>query len=151
MKIELTKSQFETLLKTVYLANWVAASASDEEGREFEDFEQYVLSLAKDFDFEGYAGFDDKENTYYPTEEFEETTGIVDIVGDYNMHTVWEEMVLSLARRDLVSEYGEKRVEEMSDDELMEKEYPYVVKYEDEFRDNGFQNLAITKKGLHLA
>jgi hypothetical protein len=151
MKIELTKSQYETLLKTVYLANWVASAASEEEGHEYEDFEQYVLSLAKDFGFEGYAGYDDKEEAYYPTEEFEDKTGIIDVVGDYNMHTVWEEMVLSLARRDLVAQHGEEKVQEMSDEELMEKEYPFILKYEDEFRDNGFQNLAITKKGLRLA
>ncbi|HEY3277053.1 MAG TPA: hypothetical protein VGJ94_10560 [Syntrophorhabdaceae bacterium] len=151
MKINLTKSQFETLLKTVYLGNWVAASAGEEADREFEDFEQYVLSLAKDFGYEAFAGFDEKEKTYYPTEEFEEKTGVVDTIGDYNMHTVWEEMVLSLARRDLIGQYGEDRVEKMSDDEIVEKEYPFIVKYEEEFRESGFQNLVITKKGLRLA
>jgi hypothetical protein len=151
MKLDMTKSQYETLLKIVYLGNWVAASATEEAAKEFDDFEQYVLSLAKDFDLAEYSGFDEDEKSYYPTEEFEEKTGVVDMIGDYNMHTVWEEMVLSLARRDLVAEYGEEKVQAMTDDELMEKEYPFVLKYEEEFRENGFQNLTIPKKGLHLA
>ena len=151
MKIDLTKSQYETLLKVVYLGNWVAASVTEEAAKEFEDFEQYVLSLARDFELQEYVGFDEEENAWYPTEEFEEKTGVVDTIGDYNMHTVWEEMVLSLARRDLVAEYGEEKVQAMSEEEMMEKEYPLVVKYEEEFRENGFENLTIPKKALHLA
>jgi hypothetical protein len=151
MKLDITKNQYETLLKMIYLGNWMGASAADETTKEFDDFEQYALSLAKDFGFHGYVGFDENENTHYPTEEFEEKTGVVDIIGDYNMHTVWEEMVLSLARRDLVAQYGEEKVQEMADEELMEKEYPFVLKYEEEFRDRGFQNLVISTKGLHLA
>ena len=54
-------------------------------------------------------------------------------------------------RLSFIFEYGEKKVQEISEEELMEKEYPFALKYEEEFRENGFQNLVISKKGLHLA
>ncbi len=146
MKIDITKEQYETLMKTVYLANWMAGSAQDEPDQEFEGFEQYVLSLAKDFGLDAYSAFDEEGKLYYPTEEFEEKTGIVDTIGNYNMYAVWEEMVLSLSRRDLMAEFGEDAVSAMSEEELMEKEYPYILKYEEEFRENGFQNLFLSKK-----
>ena len=146
MKIELTESQYKTLLKMVYLGNWMVSSAKGEPDSETESFEQYVASLAGEFGCAPFVGLDEETNAYYPTEEFEETAGVVDIIGEYNMRTVWEEMILSLARRDLVAQYGEEAVTAMSDEEMMEKEYPLMQKYEDEFRDNGFENLMIVSK-----
>jgi hypothetical protein len=146
MKIDLTKGQYETLLKMVYLGNWLVNSTKNEPEKEFEDLEQLVLSKAKDFGVETYAGFDEETKAYYPSEAFEEATGIVDIIGEYNMYTVWEELVLALSKRDLAAEYGKEKVEELSDEELMEKEYPFILKYEEEFREHGFENLVISKR-----
>jgi hypothetical protein len=146
MKIELTKDQYEALLKMVYLGNWMASSALDEPDKDMEGFEQYVLSLAKKFGYETYAGFDEEAKAFFPSEEFEDKSGVVDIIGDYNMRTVWEEMVLSLARRDLVAGHGEEAVSGMSEEEMMEKELPLILKYEEEFRERGFENLFLTGK-----
>jgi hypothetical protein len=146
MKIDLTKKQYETLMKMVYLGNWLVNSAKSEPEKEFEDLEQMILSRAKDFGLETHAGFDEEAKAYYPTEAFEEETGVVDIIGEYNMYTVWEELVLALSKRDLAAEYGKEKVDEMADEELMEKEYPFILKYEEEFRENGFENLVISKK-----
>ena len=50
MKINFTKKQYETLLKAVYLGNWMVSSTSDEpEGNQFDELEEYVFSFAKDF------------------------------------------------------------------------------------------------------
>ena len=150
MKIDMTEGQFEVLLKMVYLGGWMAGLATDEPDKEFSNFEQYVLSLAKGFGFESYVGFDKDAHAYYPTEEFEEKTGVVDMIGDYNMHTVWEEVVLSLARRDLAAEYGDLAVSSMSEEESIEKEYPFILKYEEELRQNGFENFQIVKQDEDL-
>jgi hypothetical protein len=147
MKIELTKKHFKTLLKMAYLGNWVVNSVKDAPDGDFEETEQFVLSLAKDFGYEQYVGFDEEIKKHFPTEEFEEKTGISDMIGEYNMYTVWEELVLALSRRDLVREYGEDGVANMSEDELIEKEFPYMMTYEEEFRENGLSNLAVVKKG----
>jgi hypothetical protein len=146
MKIELTQEQYEALLKIVYLGSWMASSTKDEPEMEYENIEQYVLSLAKDFKMEKFVGFDKKMKSYYPTEEFENATDVVEQIDAYNEYTVWEALVLFLSRRDLVKKYGPEKVDKMADEEVLEKEYPFIQKYEDEFREYGFDNLYVKPK-----
>ena len=146
MKIEFTEKQFEALLKIVYLGSWMASSTKEEPEMEYENIEQYVLSFAKDFKMEGFVGYDKKLKSYYPTEEFEDKTDVVEQIEAYNEYTVWEALVLALSRRDLIKKYGAKKAEQMSDEELLEKEYPLIQKYEEEFREHGFDNLFVKSK-----
>jgi hypothetical protein len=146
MKIDLTQKQYEALLKVVYLGSWMANSTKDEPDEEYEGIEQFILSLAKDFGLEQYVAFDKKMKSYFPTEKFEEGTDVVELVDMYNEYTVWEALVLSLSRRDLIKKHGAKKIEEMSEEELLEKEYPLIQKYEEEFRDHGFENLYVKTK-----
>jgi len=146
MKIELTQKQYEALLKIVYLGSWMASSTKDEPEMEYEKIEQYVLSFAKDFKMENFVGFDKKMKSYFPTEEFENSTDVVEQIDAYNEYTVWEALVLSLSRRDIIKKYGAEKVDKISDEELLEKEYPFIQKYEEEFREHGFDNLYVKPK-----
>ena len=146
MKIEFTQKQYEALLKIVYLGSWMASSTKEKPEREYENIEQYILSFAKDFNMEKFVGFDKKQKSYYPSEEFENSTDVVQQIDDYDEYQVWETLVLSLSHRDIVKKYGEKKVEQMSEDELLEKEFPLIQKYEEEFREHGFDNLYVRSK-----
>lgn len=146
MKIEITPQQYEALLKIVYLGNWMASSTKDEPVKEYEDIEQYILSFAKDFNLEKFVGYDKKLKSYFPTEEFENDTDVVAQIEAYNEYTVWEALVLSLSRRDLIKKFGAEKVEKMSDEDILEKEYPFIQKYEEEFRENGFDHLYVKPK-----
>ena len=45
MKIEISKTQYKTLVKALFLANWVVnCHETDEPDDEFERLEQYILS-----------------------------------------------------------------------------------------------------------
>lgn len=146
MKIEFTQKQYEALLKIVYLGSWMASSTKEKPEKEYENIEQYILSFAKDFNMEKFVGFDKKQKSYYPSEEFENSTDVVQQIDDYDEYQVWETLVLSLSHRDIVKKYGEKKVEQMSEDELLEKEFPLIQKYEEEFREHGFDNLYVRSK-----
>jgi hypothetical protein len=146
MKIELTQKQYEALLKIVYLGSWMASSTKEEPEMEYENIEQYILSLAKNFKMENYVGFDKKLKSYFPTEAFENATDVVDQIEAYNEYTVWEALVLGLSRRDLIKKYGPEKAEQMSEEELLEKEFPLIQKYEEEFREYGFDNLYVKQK-----
>lgn len=146
MKIEFTEKQYKALLKIVYLGSWMASSTKEEPEMEYENIEQYVLSFAKDFKMENFVGYDKKLKSYYPTEEFEDNSDVVEQIEAYNEYTVWEALVLALSRRDLIKKYGAKKAEQMSDEELLEKEYPLIQKYEEEFREHGFDNLVVKTK-----
>jgi hypothetical protein len=148
MEVKMTKKQYETLLKLVYLGHWMTTLGPEEVGDEFDKVQQYILSLAEEFGFKKHVGYDAEKKEYYPTEFFEEKSGVVTLVEEYNMYVVWEELMLSLSRRDLVEQYGAEAVAAMSEDDMIEKEYPILTKYEEEFRESGLQNLRIaTKKG----
>ena len=146
MKIEFTQKQYEALLKIVYLGSWMASSTKEKPEKDYEKIEQYVLSFAKDFNMEKFVGFDKKQKSYYPSEEFENSTDVIQQIDDYDEYQVWEALVLSLSHRDIVKKYGEKKVEQMSEDELLEKEFPLIQKYEEEFREHGFDNLYVRSK-----
>lgn len=146
MKIEFTQKQYEALLKIVYLGSWMASSTKEEPAKEYDKIEQYVLSFAKDFNVEKFVGFDKKLKSYYPSEEFEDATDVIEQIDAYDEYKVWETLVLSLSHRDIVKKYGEKKVEQMSEEEVLEKEYPLIQKYEEEFREHGFDNLYVRSK-----
>jgi hypothetical protein len=146
MKIEFTQKQYEALLKIVYLGSWMASSTKEEPAKEYENIEQYILSFAKDFKVDKFVGFDKKLKSYYPSEEFEDATDVIEQIDAYDEYKVWETLVLSLSHRDIVKKYGEKKVEQMSEEELLEKEYPLIQKYEEEFREHGFDNLYVRSK-----
>jgi len=146
MKIEFTQKQYEALLKIVYLGSWMASSTKEEPAKEYENIEQYILSFAKDFKVDKFVGFDKKLKSYYPSEEFEDATDVIEQIDAYDEYKVWETLVLSLAHRDIVKKYGEKKVEQMSEEEVLEKEYPLIQKYEEEFREHGFDNLFVRSK-----
>ena len=67
MKIDFTKEQFETLLKAVYLGNWMVKNAEVEEedsDKDFEDLESYILTQAAKFGLDQYADFDEEEKKH---------------------------------------------------------------------------------------
>jgi hypothetical protein len=143
MKIELTEKQYEALLKIVYLGSWIANSVKENPEQEYEEIEQYLFSLAKGLGMEKFVAYDEKMKMYYPTDEFESVTDVVELIEAYNEYTVWEALVLSLSRRDLIRKHGAAKIEKMGEEELIEKEHPFIQKYEAEFRDYGFDNLYV--------
>lgn len=145
MKLDISEKQYKELLKLAMLGEWMANAIPDEPDKDEEDVVQYLLTLAKDFGFSNYVEYDEESKKYYITEEFENDTNILDIIGDYHEYALWEGLVLEFSRRELVAKYGEEKVEAMSDEERVEKEMPYLKKYEEEFREFGLDNLEIKK------
>jgi hypothetical protein len=146
MKINFTKSQYETLLKSVYLGNWVINSGAEEsEGNQFDKLEEYLFSHAKDFGLEGYAAYDEEEKVYYPSPELEEDEELNEYLQNYDEDTFWARLIFNLARRDMEKELGTDAVEKMSDEECFAKERPFAEKYEKEFGENGLKNITIAR------
>jgi len=145
MELDITKEQFKELLKLAMLGEWMENTAPGESDKEESGVVQKLLSHAKDFGYGNYVEFDEESKKYFITEEFESDTNILDIIGDYHEYALWEGLVLEFSRRELVEKYGEKNVEAMSEEERIEKEMPFINKYEKEFREFGLDNLVIKK------
>lgn len=149
MKINFSEKQFEDLLKLVYLGNWmVNAHRTDDTVLEYKDLEQYLFSFCRDFNMERYIEYDEELKEYYPGPEFEESADIEQYKTEYDNNTFWDELIHRLARRDLIEEYGEDAVLSMSPEDLLEREHPFIEKYNREFSTNGLDTLEIGERGL---
>jgi hypothetical protein len=76
MQIELSKDQYQTLLKLIYCGEWVLNSYKTREDavyKETDKFEQYIFSLAKEFNLEKWIEYDDELGKFYPTDKMEDT------------------------------------------------------------------------------
>jgi len=151
MKLKLTKEQYESLLKLVYLGNWMinavrSGAEGDEQIEKYNEMEQYIFSFAKGAGLEKYIEFDKKYNKFFPTFDFEEDPEIEKFRQDYNDEIFWQELADRLGTRDFIREYGEEAIEKMSQEERFMKLQEFIVKYEEEFEENGIENLGISKK-----
>jgi hypothetical protein len=149
MKINFTKKQFETLLKIVYLGNWLANAIRGGQGgppriKKFDELEKYIFSFAKDFGLEKYIHIE--RDKIYPSIKLEEDEEIQGCIDDYNDENFWEDLVYKLARRDLLEKYGEETVRKMDFKERIEKEHPFLEKYYDEIGEHGLMRLKVDDK-----
>ena len=148
MKIEFTKEQFESLLKSVYLGNWVAnAHRTDDMIKEYEEIEDYIFSHAKEFGFDEYVD-DEKadEGKFFPTRIFEEETDIQKLIEEYDEETFWDEVIDRLASRDLFRQYSRVELEKMDGNERMEKLGILEEKWAEEINESGIERLEVSKK-----
>ena len=145
MKIELTKQQLESLVKIVYLGSWVVSSWRTEEDApgDLDEVEQIVLSAAEKNGLDEYVDIDEEEGRIFPSAEVDEK--MAETIDTYNDNTFWDELIYRLADRDYIRKYGEEAFEELSTREGMEKERPFVEKYEKEFYENGLDRLEIRR------
>jgi len=151
MKINFTKKQYEDLMKLVYLGAWMINShRTDNIEERYDELEQYVLSFSEEFGMENYVEFDEELNRFFTTREFEEDTEIEQYKEEYDDNTFWDELIYRLARRDLIKTYGEVAVFTMTTDELLDKEQPFIDRYELEFERYGIDNLEIKERAGYM-
>jgi len=151
MEIKLTREQYENLLKLIYLGNWMinairSGAEGDERIKKYDEIEQYIFSFAKEAGLEKYIKFDKECNEFFPTWKFEFETDIEQYRQEHDNEIFWDELTYRLARRDFIKQYGEEVIKKMDQKERLEKEQPFIEKYEKEFEENGLENLEILKK-----
>jgi hypothetical protein len=142
MKIEFSKEQFESLLRILYLGNWMAhAYAEDEEGNgEFMDLISYICGYAKDM---GLSDLVKEGDTSRFFEAFEEVEDLNEIIEEYDDAVFLDKLIYNLAGRDLLNKYGQEKLMAMTDEEYFKLEGSFVQKWQEEFGKNGLQNLVV--------
>ena len=142
MEIKLTKEQYEKLVDLVYLGNWMINSyRTDDRLDEYDKVAEQVMAHAPSCGLKDKVEFDEVEGRCYPTRKLdEELRGFVD---DYDDEAFWDLVVVKLAERDMVKEFGEAAVDGMGWDEYEEKREPFLQKYLKEIEENGIDNLEI--------
>lgn len=148
MKIELTKEQYENLIKLVYLGNWMInaiRSGTEDEPRieKYDELEQYIFSFAKEAGLEKYIEFDEKYNQFFPTREFEESAELEQYMEDYDDEVFWQELSDRLGIRDFTRKYSADDIKKMDQKETFLKKQEFIIKYEEEFYKYGIDRLGI--------
>jgi len=76
MNIEISKEQYETLLKLMYCGEWVLNSYKTKEDKVYKEtdkFEQFIFSFAEEFKLGKWLEYDEGAKKYFPTASMEET------------------------------------------------------------------------------
>lgn len=149
--IELTKKQYLALLKAVYLGNWVAnanrdGSPQDPHLDEYESIEDYLFSLAPEFGLAKYVDHEKSDGSrYYPTNAFDEETGVHELREEYEEDAMWDELCDMLGERDFHRTYSPNDILKMSDEERFTKMQECIIRYELECEKYGVERLEIMK------
>ena len=141
MEISLSKKQYKSLIKLVYLGEWFVNSYRVEHNmdKEMDDIAHHIYSYAKDFETENLLQKD--INKIYPTGKLEEM--LEHYIEEYNDDNFWDALIERLAGRDFVDKYDEKEILKMDPFERMSKIEEIEEKYEDEFVENGLKNIIV--------
>jgi hypothetical protein len=145
MKIELTPEQFKTLLKSAYLARWIATYRNAEDLEEYVALEDYLFSLAEECGLERFAEYNEEIDGYVPSYEFEEETNIKEIINEYEDSIFWDQLISRLVYRDLLRTFGED-IKNLDREEILKVQENIVRAYLQEFSKNGIENLEVVKR-----
>lgn len=145
--VELTRSQFRALLKAVYLGEHMANGfrIGEERLQEFSEIRHTLLALAEKLGFNDLVEYDEELKDHFPTKEFDEAMD--PFIEDFEEESFWEELSYRLAVRDLVREFGEKRLKKMSRLEYAHELFARQDKYAEEETTYGLDRLEIVRQG----
>lgn len=139
-KINITKEEFQTLLETLYISEWVMNAFSDnekEEDKNFKSLKQKLLTLHEE------AQAEDLLNRF-STVDFDEYMH-ENYLEQYNNNVFWESLIDQLAIRDLTRKIGQEAFEKMEAMERLEALEEYRDHYGDEFSQNQLENVKVGK------
>ena len=142
MEISLSRQQFETLLRVVYLGDWMvnAIRVAGSYIPEFEDLEQFLLSLGHRSGFDDVVEFEPALSQFFLKDEVYER--LQPYIDEYDDEAFWDGLVDRLAERDFEETHGNAE-QRMDPNERFEKLSPFVDKYEAEIERHGVERLRI--------
>jgi hypothetical protein len=148
MKIEISNHEYQTLLDMLEIASWIlfAHRTDDPEDRKhYQDLEQKMFSLAKDFGLGDQIEYAPEQERYFPTREYDESRPCMEYIEEHDEDAFWEELTDRLTARDLIREMGEEAFLALSFEERIEKESMFQNKYLDEFEKHGLKRIEIVE------
>ena len=141
--LRLKGSEYEQLLKTVYLGNWLLTSWQPERDRDIEKLESKIFSYASSAGLGKYADYYRETEMFSPADVLHEAPEINAAISDYDDETFWEELSDRLAERELAN-----KAAGLEGKERFSALWDAVDRYEYEFEENGIENVFIVKSTL---
>jgi len=146
MEIILTNEQFRTLVRLLYLGEWVANSfrLQDESLKEYADLEQCILDIAEKKGFAELVGYEKGLKAVFPTRELEEEMDR--LIDEYDIFTFWDKLADWMAARDFRRDFGPEAKASMDDWKRVSEISRRSEAYEKEFEKHGLDRLEIVRK-----
>mgnify|MGYP001615314034 CR=1 FL=1 len=141
--LRLSGLEYERLLKTVYLGNWLLTSWKPGQDRDVEKLESKIFSYASSAGLGKYAEYDGETETFSPADALHEAPEINAAISDYDDETFWEELSDRLAERELAD-----KAASLEGKERFTALWDAADRYEYEFEENGIENIFIVKNPL---
>lgn len=141
--LRLKGSEYEQLLKTIYLGNWLLTSWKPGRDRDIEKLESKIFSYASSAGLEKYSEYDGETETFFPSDALHEAAEINAAISDYDDETFWEELSDRLAEREL----GNKATK-LEGKARFTALWDAADHYEYEFEEHGIENIFIVKNPL---
>jgi hypothetical protein len=107
---------------------------------EFEELEQFLLSLAHESSFRDVVEFDPTQSQFFLKEEYHEK--LQPFINEYDDEAFWDGLIDRLADRDFSETYGDS-VKLMDQNERFERLSAFVNKYETEIEEHGIDRLRV--------
>jgi len=107
--VHLTTDQFKTLLKLVYLGEWVVNAHKVERDEEFDELTKHLFSLTKDFNIPDISL---EEDPQYPCADYENGE-VRDYIDEYNELTFWDELTQRLTDKLFTERYTPEQRQSM--------------------------------------
>ena len=139
MRIDLSREQYLTLVKLLQLGNWPLGltEANHELVSKAEDLEQYIFSIAREFEAGDKVYYDKEEEYYYLSEDLKET--VEAIIDEYEEEVFWDQLTHKLATIDLKKEVDINATIEQKINRL----FQLKARYEKYFLENGLDKMDI--------
>lgn len=141
--LRLSVSEYEQLLKTVYLGNWLLTSRQPGRDRDIEKLESRIFSYASSAGLGKYADYDRETEMFFSADALHEAPEINAAIFDYDDETFWEELSDRLAERELAD-----KAAGLEGKERFAALWDAADRYEYEFEENGIENIFVVKNPL---
>ena len=146
-KILFSKKEYKELLQTFLVGKWVCEAVNelrDEDNDSLDKLENNIITSAKSFGLEELTCKSKITDTILPSENIEHD--IEGIIEDYTDDVFWNELTVRFGKRDFYESLSLKEKEEIKKASwLPEKIHDFYAKYEEEFDENGIENLRLKK------
>lgn len=145
MTIDLTPAQYATLLKLVYLGEWMSNGIRVEEERDerVHQAAQHFYSYAAEAGAGDRVEYDKLHRQYFPAQALDEDTDVMRFREEYDGEIFWDELIERLALRDFKDRYGDQQWFGGPVSETTELQSEFIEKYTREFEQNGIDNLVL--------
>lgn len=146
MQINFTNKQYWDLMRSVYIADWVANAICEQDMEMdlgIQEIRKHVFSLAKEMSYQDYVEYDQDLDEYFATAKLEDDPTTRGIIDRYDEHSTWENLGQWLGERDFFKKYTTEEIQDMPNEEYFLKHMECECFWEEEFEKYGLKRLIV--------